>query len=190
MGHMAKKNPSRSDSALQAALLASSVTYLRTLVLIWFINTSYIQNLWQRFVFLALIGALLSIRMLRKESPALESEMPELQNPFEIRPAIGFALLFILLSVLTVFVKTTMGNSGLLGLACIAGVSDITPFILSIVQGSDGTIHIFTSAIILALMSNTIAKGIYFWSLSPITRKETALKYTIYALMHIPFIIW
>jgi uncharacterized membrane protein (DUF4010 family) len=116
--------------------------------------------------------------------------MPELQNPFEIRPAIGFALLFILLSVLTGLVKSTMGNSGLLGLAAIVGVSDITPFILSIVQGSDGSMHIFTSAIILALMSNTVAKGIYFGSLSPTTRKETALKYSIYALLHIPFIIW
>ena len=126
------------------------------------------------------------------QSPAsavFKSE-PELQNPFEIRPAIGFALLFILLSVVTGFVKTTMGNSGLLGLASIVGVSDITPFILSIVQGSDGTMHIFTSAIILALMSNTVAKGIYFISLSPNTRKEASLKFAIYALLHIPFILW
>jgi uncharacterized membrane protein (DUF4010 family) len=128
--------------------------------------------------------------MFKKESPIVESVIPELQNPFEIRPAIGFALLFILLSVVTGFVKTTMGNSGLLGLASIVGVSDITPFILSLVQGSDGTMHIFTSAIILALMSNTVAKGIYFMILSPNTRKEASLKYSIYALLHIPFILW
>ena len=190
VGRMARTNPARGSTALQATLLASSVTYLRTLALIWFINGSFLPNLWPRFVFLSLVGVVLSIRMFKKESPALESETPELQNPFEIRPAIGFALLFILLSVLTGLVKTTMGNSGLLGLAAIVGVSDITPFILSIVQGSDGTIHIFTSAIILALMSNTVAKGIYFGSLSPTTRKETALKYSIYALLHIPFVIW
>jgi uncharacterized membrane protein (DUF4010 family) len=190
VGRMARNNPARGSTALQATLLASSVTYLRTLALIWFINGTFVPNLWLRFVFLSLIGVVLSIRMFKKESPALESEMPELQNPFEIRPAIGFALLFILLSVLTGLVKSTMGNSGLLGLAAIVGVSDITPFILSIVQGSDGSLHIFTSAIILALMSNTVAKGIYFGSLSPTTRKETALKYSIYALLHIPFIIW
>ena len=190
VGRMARNNHARGSTALQATLLASSVTYLRTLALIWFINGSFLPNLWLRFVFLSLVGVVLSIRMFKKESRALESEMPELQNPFEIRPAIGFALLFILLSVLTGLVKSTMGNSGLLGLAAIVGVSDITPFILSIVQGSDGSMHIFTSAIILALMSNTVAKGIYFGSLSPTTRKETALKYSIYALLHIPFIIW
>ena len=190
MGRMAKKNPSRSSSALQATLLSSSVTYLRMLVLIWFINGSFLPILWTRLVFLSSVGIILSIRMLRKESPAVQSEMPELQNPFEIRPALGFALMFVILSVVTGFVKSTIGNSGLLGLSAIVGVSDITPFILSLIQGSDGTVRIFTSAIILALMSNTIAKAIYFWSLSPITRKETAVKYSIYALLHIPFILW
>jgi len=190
VGRMARINPARGSIALQAALLASSVTYLRTLMLVWFINGSFLPNLWLRFVLLSLVGAMLSVRMFKKESPIVESVIPELQNPFEIRPAIGFALLFILLSVVTGFVKTTMGNSGLLGLASIVGVSDITPFILSIVQGSDGTMHIFTSAIILALMSNTVAKGIYFISLSPNTRKEASLKFAIYALLHIPFILW
>ena len=190
VGRMARNNPARGSTALQAALLASSVTYLRTFVLIWFINDSFLPNLWLRFIILSLVGVVLSIRMFKKESPVLESVMPEMQNPFEIRPAIGFALLFILLSVVTGLVKTTMGNSGLLGLASIVGVSDITPFILSIVQGSDGTMHLFTSAIILALMSNTIAKGIYFVSLSPTTRKEAILKYSIYAILHIPFVIW
>ena len=190
MGNMAKKNPSRSDSALQASLLASSVMYLRVLVLIWFINSSFLPNLWLRFILLAAVGILLSLRISRKEMPASESEVPDLQNPFEIRPAIGFALLFVILSVITGFVKSTVGNSGLLAVSAIVGVSDIDPFILSLVQGTDGTIHIFTSAIILAMMSNTIAKGIYFWSLSPMTRKETVLKYSIYALLHIPFIVW
>jgi uncharacterized membrane protein (DUF4010 family) len=190
VGRMARINPARGSIALQAALLASSVTYLRTLMLVWIINGSFLPNLWLRFILLSLVGAMLSVRMFKKESPIVESVIPELQNPFEIRPAIGFALLFILLSVVTGFVKTTMGNSGLLGLASIVGVSDITPFILSLVQGSDGTMHIFTSAIILALMSNTVAKGIYFMILSPNTRKEASLKYSIYALLHIPFILW
>jgi uncharacterized membrane protein (DUF4010 family) len=117
-------------------------------------------------------------------------ETLELQNPFEIRPAIGFALLFVLLSVITGLAKSAIGNSGLLGLSVLVGVSDIDPFILSLVQGSDGTMQIFISAIILAMMSNTIAKGIYFWTLSLATRKETAWKFSFLALAHLPLIIW
>jgi uncharacterized membrane protein (DUF4010 family) len=190
LGRMAQKNPARGSSALQASLLASSIMYIRVLALIWFINSSFIPNLWPRLVFLSVVGIILSLRMFRKEGPSSESEVPELQNPFEIRPALGFALMFVILSVVTGFVKSTVGNSGLLGLSAIVGVSDIDPFILSLIQGSDGTLKIFTSAIILAMMSNTIAKGVYFGFLSPATRKETALKFSIFALIHVPLVIW
>ncbi len=190
VGRMAQRNPARGSTALQAALLASSMMYLRVIVLIWFINESFLPNLWYRFVILAAVGVILSIWMYRKELPAGKSESPELQNPFEIRPAIGFAILFVIISVVTGFVRSTIGDSGLLGLSAIVGVTDIDPFILSIVQGSDGTASIFNSAIILAMMSNTIAKAIYFSSLSPANRKEAILKYSVLAIAHIPFILW
>jgi uncharacterized membrane protein (DUF4010 family) len=190
MGRMARKNPGRSRSALQSALLACSMMYLRILVLIWFINASFIPGLFYRLLILAGIGFILSFIRAPKESQSLRSGAPDLQNPFEIRPAIGFAVLFVVLSVIVGFVKSTMGFSGLLTLSAVVGVTDITPFVLSVVQGPDTEIHILTSAIVLSLMSNTISKGAYFWSLSGSTRKETVLKFSIYALLHIPFILW
>jgi uncharacterized membrane protein (DUF4010 family) len=190
IGRIARSNPERGSSALQAVLLASGMMYLRVMMLIWFINGAFLPNLWYRLVILAGIGVILSLRMFQKDSSGGKLETPELQNPFEIRPAIGFALLFVILSVVTGLIKSTLGNSGLLGLSAIVGVSDIDPFILSIIQSSDGTMHIFTSAIVLAMMSNTIAKAIYFGSLSPATRKETVLKFSIFALAHVPLIIW
>jgi uncharacterized membrane protein (DUF4010 family) len=164
--------------------------YLRVLVLIWFINSSFLPDLWYRLVILAVVGIILSIRMSGGKLLPSKNKTLELQNPFEIRPAIGFALLFVLLSVATKFVQSTVGHSGLLGLSALVGVSDIDPFILSLIQGSDGAIQIFTSAIILAMMSNTIAKGIYFWTLSIATRRETVWKFSAFALAHVPFIIW
>jgi len=190
VGRMARRNPARGSIALQAALLASSMMYLRVMVLIWFINESFLADLWYRLVVLAGVGVILSLRMFQKKLPAGKSESPELQNPFEIRPAIGFAILFVILSIVSGFVRSTLGDSGLLGLSAIVGVTDIDPFILSLIQGSDGTMNIFTSAIILAMMSNTVAKAIYFGSLSPATRKETALKFSVLAIAHIPFIFW
>jgi len=190
VGRMAQNNSARSGSALQASLLASSVMYLRVLALIWFVNASFLPILWPRLVCLSLVGAILSLRMFRKEIPAGVSEPTELQNPFEIRPAIGFALLFVFLSVVTGFVKSSIGDTGLLGLSVLVGVSDIDPFILSLVQGSNEPARIFMSAIILAMMSNTIAKAIYFGTLAPTTRKETALKFSIFAIAHIPLILW
>lgn len=190
MGRMARKSPIRSKSALQATLLACSMMYLRILVLIWLVNAAFIPHLFYRLLILAGIGVALSLVMAPKDTQSSKNESPDLQNPFEIRPAIGFAVLFVVLSIIVGFVKSTMGVSGLLALSAIVGVTDITPFVLSIVQGPNSEIHILTAAIILSLMSNTIAKAAYFWSLSETTRKETAIKFSVFALLHIPFILW
>jgi uncharacterized membrane protein (DUF4010 family) len=189
VGRLARTNPHRAESALQATLLASSVMYFRVWVLIWLINPYFMTELWYRFLALAIIGVVLSFHI-HKEQPATEDETPELSNPFEIRPAIGFALLFMFLSVITGLVKTTIGDNGILGLASIVGVADVVPFILSLTQGSATFTHTFIAAVVLAMLSNTVAKGIYFGFLSPTTRKETIIKYSIFALLHIPFIVF
>jgi uncharacterized membrane protein (DUF4010 family) len=181
--------PERAGSALQASILAGSIAYLRFLALIWAVNVGFVSTLWWRLVLLSVIGIGLSLRVSGKELANKNGEVPGLQNPFEIRPAIGFALLFVALTVITMLVRSKLGDSGTLGLAAIVGVTDIDPFILSIVHGADSTLHVLSSAIILAMMSNTIAKGVYFVTLGRSVRKETVWRYGVWALLHIPLIV-
>jgi hypothetical protein len=48
-----------------------------------------------------------------------------------------------------------------------------------------------SSAVILALMSNTVAKGIYFGVLAHEGRRETAWRYAVWTLAHLPFaLLW
>lgn len=188
VGRMAQKNPERAESALQASILASSVMYLRILVLIWLINDSIVPALWWRLVLLSVIGVGLAIRIMKLSKNNDHEAAPTLQNPFEIRPAMAFAALFVILSVATGLVQKNLGDNGVLGLSAIVGVSDIDPFILSLVHGSDALSQIVAPAIIMAMMSNTIAKGVYFGVLSPSTRKETARTYAVWALLHVPLV--
>jgi uncharacterized membrane protein (DUF4010 family) len=190
VGRIASKSPERAGTALQASILAGSVSYIRILVLVWVVNAGFVPGLWWRMVLLALAGLALSYGVNRAKSQSTDGEVPGLQNPFEIRPAIGFAILFVLLSVLTVVVNTHLGDSGVLALAALVGVTDITPFILSIVHGADGTLRVVTSATVLALMSNTIAKGVYFVALEKTLRRETIWRYGVWTLLHIPLIVF
>jgi len=191
VARMARQFPERSKAALQAAMMANSMMYIRILVLIWFVNPQFIPGLWYRLIPLSAIGMLLSIRFGKKPvSEGGEGELPELQNPFEVKPAIGFALFFVVLSVLTAFVKATSGASGLMGLSALVGATDITPFILSLVRDTEGGFRLLNAAILLSLMSNTIAKGLYFGVLSKNVRKETGIRYALLAVCHIPFIIY
>jgi uncharacterized membrane protein (DUF4010 family) len=188
VGRIAQKNPRRAEESLQAAVLASSVMYLKLLVLIWLVNANFVSALWWRLVLLFFIGLALAVRVIWRSESNNHESVPTLQNPFEIRPAMAFGALFVILSVVTVFVRQSLGDPGVLGLSAIVGVSDIVPFILSLVHSSGTMSQIVAPAIIMAAMSNTIAKGVYFGALSPSTRKETAITYSVWALLHVPLL--
>lgn len=187
-GRMAEKTPTLSRSAMQAAILASSVMYLRILALIAFINPSIIPFIWWRLLLLSAVGIALAVSVGRHEAHAEPEEMPLLENPFEISPAIWFAGLFVALTVVTSIVQSFAGSTGLLTLASIVGVTDIDPFILSLVRNPDTLIGIAERAILLAMMSNTVVKGAYFSFLVPATRRESILRFGIWAALHLPLV--
>jgi uncharacterized membrane protein (DUF4010 family) len=188
VGRIARKNPQSAMEALQASVLAGSVMNLRILILIWFINDSIIPVLAWRLVMLFFIGVALAVRIMWRSPSAHQDTVPTLQNPFEIRPAMAFAALFVILSVVTGIVQKSFGDTGILGLSTIVGVTDVVPFILSLIHGSDALSKIVVPAIVIAMLSNTIARGAYFAVLSPTNRRETAITYSAWALLHVPFI--
>ncbi len=187
-GRVAQKAPERGTNALQATILASSVMYIRILALIWFIKPDFVGSIWLKLVILAIIGLLLSPR---KEGTIPVSEKIPVTgptNPFEVRPALVFAFLFVGLSVVTVLVEKLYGETGLLGLAALVGITDIDPFILSMINQTSIGLAPVISALIVSMMSNTIVKGIYFGILVKEMRTATAWRFGLWALLHIPIL--
>ena len=187
-GRLAQRSPAHSINALQASILASGMMYVRILVLIWVLNPAFVAALWWKLILLAVIGVALSFRLKPDQRPVNGDEPPYLQNPFEIRPAVMFAVLFVLLTVVTVLVKSALGDAGTLALSAVVGVADTDPYVLSIVQGAATDIRLGATAILIAVMSNTIAKGIYFGVLASSVRRETGWRYGLWAVMHIPLL--
>ncbi|MBU0985387.1 MAG: MgtC/SapB family protein [candidate division Zixibacteria bacterium] len=188
-GRMAQKSPDLGASALQASLLASSVMYLRILVLIWILKPEYVAQMWWQLVVLSGVGLALSFGVTAKPSAQPGENVQAPRNPFEIRPALVFAGLFVVLSLGTVMVTRLYGDAGLLALSGIIGVTDIDPFILSLVSQSQSYYTLMFAAIVLSMMSNTIAKGAYFAYLAKNVRRDSAWRYGLWAVLHIP-IIW
>lgn len=188
VGNIAKRQPEQCGNALQASILASSIMYIRILVIIWIINPAIIPMIWWKLVALGIIGVLLSLGIKLKTDSAGES-VSTLQNPFELKPALVFAILFVVLSIVTVLVKKFFGSGGVLTLSAIVGVTDIDPFILSLIRGQEPVTALIISAVIISMMSNTIIKGVYFGSLAKKAKKETIIRYGLWALLHIPFIL-
>jgi len=184
MGRLAAREPGKSGAALQAAILASSVMYLRILVLVWLVHPDFGMVLAWRLGALCAVGILLAATV-----PCASSSQGEggtnIQNPFEILPALGFAALFTLFSVATSMVRTFLGGSGLVLLALAVGVVDIDPFILSAVRNSSVE-RILIIAILMAMLSNTVAKGFYFGMQARPVRRQAFLRYFGWALLHLP----
>lgn len=185
---IAKRHAGKSANALEASILASSVMYLRILVLIWLVNPAFVQFLWWKLVILSVIGGFMVIGIKYQHTSSDDDTVTTLQNPFEIRPAMLFAIFFIGLSVITLLSQKAFGNLGLLVLSAITGVTDIDPFILSLVQQTVSVERVFVSAIIIAAMSNTLVKGIYFAAISKQLQKATLLRYSVWAVLHIPLV--
>jgi uncharacterized membrane protein (DUF4010 family) len=189
MGRLAHQMPQAGARALQAAVLAGSVMYLRLLVLIAIVSPSFVPVLWWRCALLCAAGFALSVRKRSAIHAENERGVPGLQNPFEITPALMFAGLYVVLLAVTVAVKTALGDSGMIALAAIVGVTDIAPFILSAVQSGSPAAGITVTAILVAMMGNTIAKGVYFGFLVPGERRNAAWRYLTWALLHVPLLL-
>ncbi len=188
VGNIAKRQPEQCGNALQASILASSIMYIRILVIIWIIDPAIIPTIWWKLLALGIIGVLLSLGIKLKTDSAGE-HVSTLQNPFELKPALVFAVLFVVLSIVTVLVKHFFGSGGVLTLSAIVGITDIDPFILSLIRGQEPVTALIISAILISMMSNTIIKGVYFGSLAKQAKKETIIRYGLWALLHIPFIL-
>ncbi len=189
LGRIAQKTPYHSHNALRASVLAGSVMYIRILVLIWIIKPEYAQFFWLKLIILSILGFGLALSIRAPEAVTDKPAINKLQNPFEIRPALVFALLFVILSAVTVLVRQFYGETGLVALAFITGVTDIDPFILSLVNQSLEFQKIILAAILVAMMSNTVMKGLYFSFLVRETRYAALWRYGIWTVLHIPVIL-
>jgi uncharacterized membrane protein (DUF4010 family) len=89
------------------------------------------------------------------------------KNPLELKTAFVFGLLFVFFAMITDYVMKTYGNHGVTSLAFVAGVTDIDPFLLNLLQNKVGiTGTTIALAIINATNSNNILKMIYAITLS------------------------
>ncbi len=161
-----KSNVEKTNEKIPAGIMAATtMMYLRLLLLAFIFNRKIAQQLAMPFLVLFVTGAAVSLLMLRKSRQPDENryEVNEGHNPLEFKTAIIFGLLFTFFSVLTHFVMNRYGNIGVSILSFIVGVTDIDPYILNLFQGTGLTLTIvaITRATIIATISNNLIKMIY-----------------------------
>ncbi|MCF6200882.1 MAG: DUF4010 domain-containing protein [Hydrogenimonas sp.] len=145
-----------------AVVAATGVMYLRLVAIALLFSVPVAKSIALPFLLLSLAAFVVSSIYYSLGKRGVVAPSSSDQNPLELGTAFMFALLFVVMIVVTDFVTSHYGGVGLRIFAFIAGFTDIDPFILSLLTGyfnvNEQTV---TASIIIAAGSNNLLKAIY-----------------------------
>jgi uncharacterized membrane protein (DUF4010 family) len=145
-----------------AIIAATSMMYLRLIVVAMVFNLTVSRSLVAPFVLFAALGLLIASFYLKGGRTSVDSADYVDRNPLELGTAFLFATLFVVMMMITQFVTAHYGKSGLELLSFAVGFTDIDPFILSLLTGKYTVAHDqLVSAIMIAAGSNNLLKATY-----------------------------
>jgi uncharacterized membrane protein (DUF4010 family) len=149
-------------NALAAGTLAAClVSYPRVIVLAWFVSPAFVQVLWPYLTAMAAVTVAAAVvglvGMLR--SP---TENVPIRNPFELAPAIWFALLFTVVVVVARGAQVWLGDAGLYVAAALTGLTDVDAMTLSAASlvGKGPETETLAKAATIAVMANALSKAL------------------------------
>ena len=145
-----------------AMLLAVCMMFLRFLILIGIFSLEALEAIYPYLLAMSLVAAGVAwwLHRRRMATPGAEADADDTGNPLEFKVALIFALLFVVFTLLTHYVYA--GTGGLTALSFVSGVSDITPFILNLVQGTGGvSVEMIAACSLQAIVSNIVVNLCY-----------------------------
>jgi uncharacterized membrane protein (DUF4010 family) len=164
LARRAKADETMRPQAQVGIILATAIMYLRILVIVAVFNLALAYRLAIPLLALSLAALLICALQYWFSRPFSKSERIALgQNPLELGTAAIFAILFVIISLLSTWVATHFGVTGVYSLAAIIGFTDIDPFVLNLAQGgtSAAPTEAIAPAISIATSSNNLLKASY-----------------------------
>ena len=165
LARRARAAPGQLVEAQTGIILATSIMYLRLLIVVALFDRGLALALAPPMVVLALFGLILAglwywVNRRMRNSPTA-AEVPV--NPLELSAAFIFAALFVVVSLAAAWVRLRFGAAGLYTLAGVVGLSDVDPFVLSVASGGVAPLPASTAvaAILIAASSNNVLKAVY-----------------------------
>ena len=159
--------PNEISEYVAAMLLAVSMMFLRFLILILIFSKDVFSIVYPYLLIMAVAAAASAWLPYardkhRQKAGQPTSEEESSSNPLEFKVALIFAILFVVFTLLTHYTLLYAGTDGLNLLSFITGLSDITPFILNLLQGTGGVATLVIAACSMqAIISNIVVNMCY-----------------------------
>jgi uncharacterized membrane protein (DUF4010 family) len=170
-----------------AIVTSSGVMYLRLLALLALFSVELCRMLLIPFIALAVLGIaggwLWS--MLRDPRSAVKpNELPK--NPLELGAALLFGIVFAATLAITHYALIYLGHAGFYTLSALMGLSDVTPFVMSLTQsaGTQTPLQLAAAGVIISAASNNLLKGAYAYGFADKkTGRESLALLALFALI-------
>lgn len=160
-----KKEPQNLNQYMAGILFATSMMYLRILILIFIFTQSLFFRIWPFFIALFVLSVVIGMIILlyrNRTFGAFDQDLSEDKNPLEFKMALIFTILYVAFTFITFGVINHFGTLGLNVLSFVVGLTDIDPFLINLFQGKYGvSMDVIAIAILQAIISNNALKLIY-----------------------------
>ena len=161
MSSRAKGEPRLARAAALAVVLASSIVFLRVLVVVWVVNPSLAGTLAVPMVAMACAGLAASGLLYRRNGPPEAAGPVPFKNPVSLSSAFEFALLFAVVLLASKAASVYLGTAGVYAAAVAAGTTDMDAISLSMARlvPAQVPLTVGATAVVLGAATNTVVKG-------------------------------
>jgi uncharacterized membrane protein (DUF4010 family) len=162
MSGRARERPEVAGPATLAVVLASTIMFVRVLVIVAVVSPSLVPVLAWPMAGGALGGVVASLVLWRGSRTApTGGGAVTFSNPFELGRALQFALLFAVVLLGTKFAAVHLGTAGTYAAGLLAGSTDVDAITLSMAKLAGGPVspHVAATTIFLGSASNTAVKA-------------------------------
>lgn len=176
MAKKSKQELTLSSNYATGVILASSVMFVRVLIIVAIVNQNLLGSIWLPLIIFALAGFIITTFFFRKMQSEIFTE-EILKNPFELKSAFLFGAVFALIIFITKAAQVYLGDSGIYAASALAGLSSVDAIVVSISNLVSEVIPVSVAvkAIIISLITNTFVKMIItvIWGSDEIKRIVT-----------------
>ena len=146
-------------------ILATTMMYLRILILVFIFNITLFNELLPSFTVLIIVSSVTALVLMKFGNKNIEQTDDIIEvdkNPLEFKVALMFTLLYVAFTFITYYTIYYFGIKGLNILSFLVGVTDIDPFLINLFQGKFAvSANILALATLQAIISNNIIKTLY-----------------------------
>ena len=158
---MTHRNTAMAPMLSTGILLACGTMLPRMLLVASVFNANLFIPLLAPSVVMALLTYIPALLYWRSKSVNKTEELPLSKNPLELKTALGFGLLLVLIMLLGNALKEWFGEGGVLALAAASGIADVDAITLSLARmsQSDLVVRVAVMGIVIAAAANNLVKG-------------------------------